>query len=150
MSEGTVAATTRRAACRLDDFLTQVGDRIAASDVAEFDETGLRVAGSLRWVHCARASKYTLIACHPKREKRSIDHAGVFGRFRGVAVRDGWAPYDTYVNAEHQLCCAHALRELQAVADTTPEGVVSAGDVGFNAGPNVGEVREHYRIGLTK
>jgi transposase len=38
-----------------------------------------------------------------------------------VAVHDAWAPYDTYLDAEHQLCCAHALRELQGVADTTPE-----------------------------
>ena len=27
-------------------------------------------------------------------------------------MHDAWAPYDTYVDAEHQLCCAHALREL--------------------------------------
>ena len=33
-------------------------------------------------------------------------------------MHDAWAPYDTYVDAEHQLCCAHALRELAAVADT--------------------------------
>jgi transposase len=32
-------------------------------------------------------------------------------------VHDAWAPYDTYVDAEHQLCCAHAQRELAAVAD---------------------------------
>jgi hypothetical protein len=28
------------------------------------------------------------------------------------------APYDTYPDATHQLCCAHALRELQGVAKT--------------------------------
>ncbi|MGH3536657.1 MAG: IS66 family transposase [Pseudonocardiaceae bacterium] len=121
VSEGTIAAITRRAADRLDDFLTQVGDRIAASEVAGFDKTGLRVAGRLHWVHCARTSKYTLITCHPKRGKKGIDDTGVLGRFRGVAVHDAWAPYDTYVDVEHQLCCAHALRELQAVADTTPD-----------------------------
>jgi transposase len=32
-------------------------------------------------------------------------------------VHDAWAPYDTYINIDHQLCCAHALRELAAVAD---------------------------------
>ena len=42
-------------------------------------------------------------------------------RFRGIAVHDAWAPYDTYLDVEHQLCCAHALRELQAVTDTAPE-----------------------------
>ena len=41
----------------------------------------------------------------------------VLGRFRGVAVHDVWAPYDTYLDVEHQLCCAHAQRELAAVAD---------------------------------
>jgi transposase len=33
-------------------------------------------------------------------------------------VHDAWAPYDTYLDVTHQLCCAHALRELTAVADT--------------------------------
>ncbi len=37
-----------------------------------------------------------------------------------MAVHDAWAPYDTYIESEHQLCCAHALRELQGVADTAP------------------------------
>jgi len=118
VSEATVASMTRRAAGGLGEFLTQVKDRIAASEVAGFDETGLRVAGALHRVHCARTGKYTLITCHPKRGRKGIDDAGVLARFRGVAVHDAWAPYDTYVDAAHQLCCAHALRELQAVADT--------------------------------
>jgi transposase len=118
VSEGTVATVTQRAADGLEEFLTQVGDRIAGSEVAGFDETGLRVAGRLHWVHCARTGKYTLITCHPKRGSEGIDAAGVLTRFRGVAVHDAWAPYDSYLDVEHQLCCAHALRELAAVADT--------------------------------
>ncbi|HJT90599.1 MAG TPA: IS66 family transposase [Mycobacterium sp.] len=121
VSEGTVATVTKRAADGLDDFLDQVADRIAEAEVAGFDETGLRVAGALHWVHCARTGKYTLITCHPKRGREGIDDAGVLGRFRGVAVHDAWAPYDSYVDAEHQLCCAHALRELQGVADTAAD-----------------------------
>lgn len=109
---------TRRAAEGLDEFCTQVTDRIAASEVVGFDETSLRVAGTLHWVHCARTGKYTLLTCHAKRGKKGIDAAGVLTRFRGVAVHDAWAPYDTYVDVDHQLCCAHALRELAAVVDT--------------------------------
>ena len=119
VSEGTVARMTKRAADGLDEFLAEVKDRIAEAEVAGFDETGLRVAGTLHWVHCARTEKYTVITCHTKRGKEGIDDAGVLGRFRGVAVHDAWAPYDTYVDIEHQLCCAHALRELQGVLDTT-------------------------------
>ena len=114
--EGTVAAMSSRAAAGLKEFLGQVGDRIADAPVAGFDETGLRVAGKLAWVHCARTSKYTLITCHPKRGRAGINDAGVLARFRGVAVHDAWAPYDTYLDAAHQLCCAHAQRELAAVA----------------------------------
>jgi transposase len=118
--EGTVAGMTSRAAAGLDGFLTQVKDRIATAEVAGFDETGLRVAGTLAWVHCARTSKYTLITCHPKRGRDGINDAGVLARFRGVAVHDAWAPYDTYTGAAHQLCGAHARRELAAVADASP------------------------------
>ena len=118
VSEGTVAAMTRRAADGLDEFISQVTDRLADAAVAGFDETGLRVAGKLHWVHCARTGKYTLITCHPKRGTKGIDDAGVLTGFRGVAVHDAWAPYDTYADVEHQLCCAHALRELAGVADT--------------------------------
>jgi transposase len=120
VSEGTVATMTARAADGLDEFLSQVTDRLAEAEVVGFDETGLRVAGSLHWVHCARTDKYTLITCHTKRGTEGIDDAGVLRRFRGVAVHDAWAPYDTYIDAEHQLCCAHALRELAGVADTAP------------------------------
>jgi len=117
VAEGTVAAVTRRAADGLGEFGDLVGDRIAACAVAGFDETGLRVAGKLHWVHCARTDKYTLITCHPKRGRAGIDDAGVLARFGGVAVHDAWAPYDTYPGVEHQLCCAHAQRELAAVAE---------------------------------
>jgi len=118
VSEGTVAAVTKRAAAGLDEFLDVAAERIAESGVAGFDETGLRVAGELHWVHCARTDRYTLITCHRGRGQDGMDHAGVLTRFRGVAVHDAWAPYDTYTDADHQLCCAHALRELQAVTDT--------------------------------
>jgi transposase len=120
VSEGTVAAMTERAGDGLGEFLHQVKDRLAGTEVAGFDETGLRVAAKLHWVHCARTDKYTLITCHPKRGRAGIDDAGVLTGFTGVAVHDAWAPYDTYPGADHQLCCAHALRELQSVADTEP------------------------------
>jgi transposase len=122
LSPGTVAALTARAAGRLDGFLERVRDSIAASEVAGFDEIGFRVEGKLHWVHCARTGRYTLLMVHPKRGKRAIEAMGVLPSFAGVAVHDAWAPYDSYTGADHQLCCAHALRELQALTDAAPEG----------------------------
>ena len=122
LSSGTVAALTARAAGRLDGFLEQVRQGIAASDVAGFDETGFRVEGRLAWVHCARTGRYTLLMVHPRRGRQAIEAMGVLPSFGGVAVHDAWAPYDTYTAPDHQLCCAHAQRELQAVTDAAPEG----------------------------
>jgi transposase len=65
-SSGTVAALTALTAGRLDGFLEEIRARITAAGVAGFDETGLRVEGKLRWVHCARTGKYTLLSCHPQ------------------------------------------------------------------------------------
>jgi transposase len=122
LSPGTVAALTARVAGRLGGFLEHAREQIAGSPVAGFDETGFRVDGRLHWVHCARTGKYTLLMVHPRRGKQAIEAMGVLPAFRGIAVHDAWAPYDSYTAAGHQLCCAHALRELQAVTDLAPEG----------------------------
>ena len=122
VSEGTVAAMTRRSAGRLRGFLTRVTDRIVAAPVAHFDESGFRVAGRLHWVHSASTRQYPLIIVHPKRGKAAMDAAGVLPTFTGVAVRDAWAPYDRYRDVTHALCNAHLLRELQAVSDRAPAG----------------------------
>ncbi len=122
LSSGTVAGITARAAGKLGGFLEHARDQITASEVAGFDETGFRVDGRLRWVHCARTGKYTLLMVHPKRGTKAMAAMGVLPSFAGVAVHDAWAPYDTYTGPDHQLCCAHALRELQAVTDAAPEG----------------------------
>jgi len=58
---------------------------------------------------------------HPRRGRRAIEAMGILPRFAGVAVH-AWAPYHTYTAPDHQLCCAHALRELQAVTDAAPQG----------------------------
>jgi transposase len=121
-SSGTVAALTARAAGRLGGFTEHVREQIAASEAAGFDETGFRAAGRLAWVHCARTGKYTLLMVHPNRGRKAMEAMGILPSFTGLAVHDAWAPYDTYTAPDHQLCCAHALRELQAVADAAPQG----------------------------
>ena len=121
VSEGAVAAATRRAANNLDEFADRVRDRITGATVAHFDETGFRVDGRLAWLHSASTKKYSLLTVHSKRGVQAMNAAGVLPRFTGIAVHDAWAPYDTYTAATHALCNAHLLRELQAVIDTWPD-----------------------------
>ncbi|MGH3329434.1 MAG: IS66 family transposase [Streptomycetales bacterium] len=97
-------------------------DQIAKAPVANFDETGFRVATKLHWVHSASTGKYSLITVHPKRGTAAMNAAGVLPTFTGIAVHDAWAPYDTYTRAGHALCGAHVLRELTAAVDVAPAG----------------------------
>ncbi|WP_433464077.1 DUF6444 domain-containing protein [Spirillospora sp. CA-128828] len=102
LSAGTVAAMTARAAAGLGaegGFAGQVRARLADAEVVHFDETALRVDGRLRWVHSASTGESVLITVHGRRGVEAMDAAGVLPRFRGIAVHDGWAPYDTYDSA---------------------------------------------------
>src|SRR5436305_14601988 len=98
---------TERAAAGLAEFTDQARSAIAAAELAHFDETGFRVQGALRWVHSASTGKYVLITVHDKRGVAAMDAAGVLPSFTGIAVHDGWAPYDTYTAATHARCNAH-------------------------------------------
>ena len=119
VAAATVVAWTSRIATRVTGTaLAVIRDRIAGSAVAHFDETGFRTAGRLHWMHSASTPTDVLLSVHAKRGVKAMDAAGVLPMFKGVAVHDAWAPYDTYTNATHALCNAHAVRELIYVVDT--------------------------------
>ena len=131
VSAGTVAAVTARAAAALSvpgGFTDTVRTQLRAGPLIHFDETGLRVAGRLHWLHSAGTTGLTLLHVHRRRGIEAIDAFAVLPGYTGIAVHDAWAPYDTYQGARHVLCGAHLLRELTAVVDhhqlratTTPE-----------------------------
>ena len=119
VSEGTVAAVTDRAGADLTDFLELSRRGLATAPVVHFDETGLRVAGRLHWLHSASTGALSLLTVHHRRGREAMLAAGVLPTFTGVAVHDAWAPYDSFPTARHVLCNAHLLRELRAVTDHT-------------------------------
>jgi transposase len=121
VSLGAVAGMVKRIAGKLGGTLEAIRAAVAAADVAHGDETGFWVGGKLAWVHSASSDKYVLITVHPKRGRAAMDAAGVLPQFGGVLVHDARAPYDTYDQFTHALCNAHALRELQAVIDASPD-----------------------------
>jgi transposase len=118
-----VSWTTRIAGQIIDRVVPVITDRIAGAAVAHFDETGFRTAGKLHWMHSASTPADVLLTVHAKRGVKGMNAAAVLPRFRGTAVHDAWGPYDTYSEATHALCNAHALRELVYVVDTAPTPV---------------------------
>src|SRR4051794_32803495 len=117
MSVGTVAAWTSRAAAGLAPFTAAARTAPTDAQVLHLDETGLRVAGRLHWLHVASSARFTDLFCHRKRGTEAIDAAGVLPHFTGIAVHDAFAPYARYRSVTHALCNAHLLRELIAVVD---------------------------------
>jgi transposase len=117
VATGTVGSWVRRCAEDLDTFGRVVAAQVAAAPLAFFDETGFRTAGCLHWLHSASTGTFVHLSVHRRRGVEGIDAAGVLPDFRGVAMHDAWAPYDTYSDATHALRAAHALRELVAVTE---------------------------------
>ena len=125
VAAGTVVGWTRRIVKAVAATLDVVRARLRTARVVHFEETGLRVAGKLHWMHSASTPTDVLLTVHPRRGTKGMDAAGVLPGFTGVAVHDAWAPYDTYKDATHALCNAHAVRELVYVIDTASEQVAA-------------------------
>jgi transposase len=134
VAPGTVASwTAKTAEVITDEVIPVITDRIAGAEVAHFDETGLRTAGNLAWMHSASTDTDVLLSVHAKRGTKGMDAANVLPRFKGVAVHDAWAPYDTYADLTHALCNAHVLREFIYVQDTAPKNVADLAEQATDA-----------------
>jgi transposase len=134
VAAGTVASWTAKTAATItNEVIPVIRDRIAEAPVAHFDETGLRTAGKLHWMHSASTDTDVLLTVHAKRGTKGMDAAGVLPRFKGVAVHDAWAPYDTYTDITHALCNAHSLREFIYVQDTAPKQVADLAEQATDA-----------------
>lgn len=120
LSSGTVCNMVKRAAGRVAPSLKSIKERVRASPVANFDETGARVDGKLLWIHNSSTPDFTYQTVNPKRGSAGIDANGVLPGFGGIAVHDCWGPYFKYDVPAHGLCCAHLLRELASVRESEP------------------------------
>lgn len=119
VSPATVTAMVAAAAEKITEQVRPViVGLLTGGPVAHADETGFKVAGKTHWAHSLSSPVATWIAVHPRRGKEAVDHIAILPAFTGTLVRDAYCIYDTYQNiTAHQLCCAHLLRELQAVQD---------------------------------
>jgi transposase len=95
-----------------------IKQKILASLVTHFDETGLRVEGKLHWLHTSCNRLFTYLFVHAKRGKKALlDTPSLLVQFTNWAIHDCWASYFCFTNCQHGLCGAHLLRELTALIE---------------------------------
>ena len=111
LSQGTLVNFINECSKRLTPVVEEIKTRIIASDVVHFDESGLRILGSLHWLHSASTGMLTYYFAHKKRGTEAMTAMGILPYFTGTAIHDHWESYYNYACA-HGLCNAHHLREL--------------------------------------
>jgi transposase len=94
---------------------------VQRSPVVAPDETGWKVGARLWWLWVFVARDVTVYAIQPGRGYPQA--AAILGRgYRGIVVRDGWAPYRKLPQATHQTCLAHLLRRCHAMLESAQRG----------------------------
>ena len=126
VGQATVVKASRTGAQILRPTVQGIGQGAVSSAVLHADETGMRVAKKLHWLHVLASDTLTWIGCHPKRGTEAFEALALLQQFQGVLVHDGWVPYKA-LPCQHALCNAHHLRELTYLLEE--QGQAWAGDM---------------------
>ncbi|MEX2163041.1 MAG: IS66 family transposase [Sulfuricaulis sp.] len=118
LSAATVHAWIGEAARRLAPAVARIGQALVASPVAHADESGLRVAAKLHWLHTVASPTLTWYGVHARRGAPAMQAHAILPHRSGVLVHDCWGPY-WQMPGEHALCNAHLIRELIYLHETT-------------------------------
>jgi len=118
VSSGTVHAWGDQAARLLLPEVARIAQSLICLPVVHADESGLRVAGCLHWLHTVASDQLTWYGAHAQRGLPAFKDHGILLNLIGTAVHDCWGPYWRLLCA-HGLCNAHLLRELTFQRETT-------------------------------
>ena len=111
-SEPAILAAIRQLARHTQGSLFQIRQQLIAAPVVHFDESGMRVAERLRWLHVASTEKLTHYHVHDKRGQIGMRAGDILPHYKGVAVHDYWRSYLKFSDCQHSFCNVHHLRDL--------------------------------------
>jgi len=111
VSEGTLFRAINACHHRLSRVAQAIKAQLRKAPIVHADESGVRTAGSLHWLHVASTDRLTFYGVHAKRGCLAMDEFAILPGFSGRLIHDFWKPYFTY-DCRHGLCNTHHLREL--------------------------------------
>jgi transposase/uncharacterized coiled-coil protein SlyX len=113
VSEGTIVSAGWSVAQQVNPINELVKQYLAEkAEVTQHDETGVRVAGKLQWLHSSSTVELTHYAVHFKRGSKALNDIGILPKRQGTVVHDDYSSYFQFDNVFHALCNAHHLRSL--------------------------------------
>ena len=118
INEGTITKNNERASDLLKPVETQIKENLIAAPLGHSDETGMRIAGRLHWLHVFSNALYTFFFVHTHRGKEALnDTMSILPHYSGWVVHDCWKSYFLFKGCKHAICGAHILRELTALEE---------------------------------
>lgn len=115
-SEALTLTSSQVIADHLAPVQASIKAQLIKEAVVHCDESGLRVAGKLHWLHSVSTADLTYYAVHQRRGQVAMRDIGILPLLGGRAIHDGWASYFQFA-CPHALCNAHHLRELQFIIE---------------------------------
>lgn len=121
-SQGTLSTAILAAYNALSPVEKAIKTAVSEAEVLHFDESGVRVAQHLHWIHVAGTSNLTFYAHNANRGRKAFAAIGILPDYHGTSVHDSYPAYhDPSYPCRHALCNAHLLREMLGLFETTQQ-----------------------------
>lgn len=151
VAEGTIVSACKELAVKVKPANEAIKKHLTYNELVEcFDETGMRIEGTLHWLHVVCTRLLTYYEAHKKRGKEAMDAIGVLPNFTGRAVHDGLNAYFQYPQLQHGLCNEHHLRSFDFLEERHPQKWVNAlSDLILEIKATVDKAKEKSKIKLS-
>jgi transposase len=114
VADGTVVTASGQVAAQVAPVTTAIqAHLVQTSDTVHLDETGMRIAQKLHWVHVASTATLTYLLHHARRGTQAHAAVGILPKRTGRVMHDDYRSYWQATPAVHATCNAHHLRELR-------------------------------------
>lgn len=113
ISQGSIDNIIKRFAAKGTRVYNRIKAEIMSAQVVGSDETGIKISGKKHWAWTWQDVENTLISISQSRGIQAITESVMNHLPRAILCHDAWRAQFSINCRDHQLCCAHLLRELK-------------------------------------